>query len=71
MNDKAQVSSYRWVVLFTYMIVAFISQLLWLNFAPITTPIMTSIFRVTEPEVGLLSMVWPLILFQSQFQPDY
>jgi len=61
MNDKAQVSSYRWVVLFTYMIVAFISQLLWLNFAPITTPIITSIFRVTESEVGLLSMVWPLI----------
>jgi len=43
------------------MIVAFISQLLWLNFAPITTPITTSIFRVPESEVGLLSTVWPLI----------
>lgn len=59
--EKSEVHSYRWVVLFTYMLVAVVSQILWLNFAPITRPIMTSIFRVTESEVGLLSMVWPLL----------
>ncbi|MEM1552317.1 MAG: MFS transporter [Candidatus Bathyarchaeia archaeon] len=58
---KAALSSYRWVVLFTYMLVAVVSQILWLNFAPITRPIMTSIFGVTESDVGLLSMVWPLL----------
>jgi len=59
--DKVQVQSYRWVVLLSYMIVALVSQILWLNFAPITKPIMTSIFGVTESDVGLLSMVWPLL----------
>jgi len=59
--DKAQVQTYRWVVLLSYMVVAVVSQILWLNFAPITKPIMTSIFGVTESEVGLLSMVWPLL----------
>jgi MFS family permease len=42
------------------MLVAVVSQILWLNFAPITT-IMTTIFNVTESDVGLLSMVWPLL----------
>jgi sugar phosphate permease len=59
--EKSEARSYRWVVLFTYMLVAVVSQILWLNFAPITRPIMTSIFRVTESDVGLLSMVWPLL----------
>ncbi|MEM3789399.1 MAG: MFS transporter, partial [Candidatus Bathyarchaeia archaeon] len=59
--DKLKVYSYRWVVLLSYMIVAVVSQILWLNFAPITKPIMTSIFRVTESDVGFLSMVWPLL----------
>ncbi|MEM3553485.1 MAG: MFS transporter [Candidatus Bathyarchaeia archaeon] len=59
--EKAKGLSYRWVVLLSYMIVAVVSQILWLNFAPITKPIMTSIFDVTESDVGLLSMVWPLL----------
>ncbi|MEM2676233.1 MAG: MFS transporter [Candidatus Bathyarchaeia archaeon] len=59
--EKSEVHPYRWVVLFTYMLVAVVSQILWLNFAPITRPIMTSIFGVTESDVGLLSMVWPLL----------
>jgi len=58
--EKTRVYSYRWIVLFTYMLVAVVSQILWLNFAPITT-IMTTIFNVTESDVGLLSMVWPLL----------
>ncbi len=59
--EKSQAYSYRWVVLFSYMLVAVVSQILWLNFAPITKPIMTNIFMVTESDVGLLSMVWPLL----------
>ncbi|BBD73448.1 hypothetical protein HS1genome_1837 [Sulfodiicoccus acidiphilus] len=54
-------SSYRWVVLGCYMVVAAVSQLLWLNFASITTPIVTDIFGVSEQLVGLLSATWPLI----------
>lgn len=60
MTEKTRVYSYRWVVLVAYMIVAAISQLLWLNFATITS-VVESLFNVTELDVGLLSMVWPLL----------
>ncbi len=60
MTQESRVYSYRWVVLVAYMIVAAISQLLWLSFATIT-PIVEDVFAVTELDVGLLSMVWPLL----------
>lgn len=56
---KPKTSPYRWIVLATFMIVAIISQLLWLNFAPITTE-MEKIFNITAFQVSLLSLVWPL-----------
>jgi fucose permease len=37
-----------------------VSRLLWLNFAPIT-PLVENPFHVSEFEVGLLSMVFPLL----------
>src|SRR5579875_1462684 len=43
------------------MFVASISQLIWLNFAPITTPIMVDIFHTSEENLGWLSASWPLI----------
>ena len=43
------------------MFVAAISQLLWLNFATITTPQMKNLFGVSISDVGLLSAVWPLL----------
>lgn len=58
--DNSKVSSYRWVVLAIFMVVAIISQLLWLNFAPIATQ-MEDIFNVSAFQVSLLSMVWPLV----------
>jgi MFS family permease len=61
MAEESRVYSYRWVVLATYMIVAATSQLLWLNFATITTPQMENLFGVTKFDVGLLSAVWPLL----------
>ena len=38
-QDKIQNNSYRWVVLILFTVVAGLSQLLWLNFAPILTMI--------------------------------
>jgi len=43
-----------------YMWGAAVSQLLWLNFAPIT-PLVEQLFHVGELEVGLLSLVFPLL----------
>jgi sugar phosphate permease len=56
----AKVGGYRWVVLVAYMWGAAVSQLLWLDFAPVT-PLVENLFHVSEFEVGLLSMVFPLL----------
>ena len=53
-------SSYRWLVLGSYAFVAGLSQLLWLNFAPIITLIETK-YNVTETQASLLILVFPLI----------
>lgn len=60
MIKKSRVYAYRWFVLAAYMIVAAVSQILWLNFATITSAV-EEVFNVTELDVGLLSMVWPLL----------
>jgi predicted MFS family arabinose efflux permease len=51
---------YRWVVLALFVLVALISQLLWLTFAPLSSE-MTALYGVTAFDVSLLSLVWPLI----------
>jgi len=56
----AKIGGYRWVVLVAYMWGAAVSQLLWLNFAPVT-PLVENLFHVSEFEVGLLSLVFPLL----------
>ena len=56
----AGVSGYRWIVLVAYMWGAAVSQLLWLNFSPIA-PIVEQVFHVGEFQVGLLSLVFPLL----------
>ena len=63
MNEKIPTthhSSYRWIVLFLFMIVALISQLLWLTFAPISSE-MALLFQVTTFDISLLSLVWPIV----------
>jgi len=58
--QTGKIGGYRWIALLAYMWGAAVSQLLWLNFAPIT-PLVEKMFQVTEFEVGLLSMVFPLL----------
>jgi len=58
--SSGKIGRYRWVVLAAYMWGAAVSQLLWLNFAPVT-PLVENLFHVGEFEVGLLSMVFPLL----------
>ncbi len=52
-------SSYRWLVLASYMLVVAVSQMLWLNFAPITKDIMYH-YHVSEFQAGMLTIVFPL-----------
>jgi len=58
-NDK-KIQSYRWVILTLFIMIALISQLLWLTFASISSEI-SDIYHVSAFDVSLLSLVWPLI----------
>jgi MFS family permease len=63
MNEKIpteHISSYRWIVLLLFMVVALLSQLLWLTFAPISSE-MALLFHVNAFDISLLSLVWPII----------
>ena len=51
---------YRWIVLILFLLVAGISQMLWLNFAPILSFIEKQ-YQVSESQAGLLLLVFPLI----------
>jgi predicted MFS family arabinose efflux permease len=50
----------RWAVLFAYTLVVGMSQLLWLNFAPILTEIQKR-YGVSELTASLLVLVFPLL----------
>src|ERR1035437_8712120 len=52
-------SPYRWVVLGIYAWIAGLSQLLWLNFAPILSLIQKQ-YAVSETTASLLLLVFPL-----------
>ena len=61
MNDPEPRNSYRWVVLFSYTLVAFSTQLIWLNFSGIAEPQVTGIFNASIDQVGYLAAFWPLV----------
>jgi len=61
MSDPEPRSSYRWVVLFAYTLVAFSTQLIWLNFSGIAEPQVTGIFNASIDQVGYLAAFWPLV----------
>ena len=59
MGNKSK-ASYKWVVLTTFTAVAGVSQLLWLNFAPLITQLMDK-YNKDELTVSLLILVFPLL----------
>ena len=59
-NPQEHASSYRWVVLSTFILIALLSQLLWLTFAPISDQV-AGLYHVTAFDVSLLSLVWPMV----------
>jgi len=59
-SDRTGISPYRWVVLAMFMVVALLSQLLWLTFAPISSEA-AKLFDVSAFDISLLSLVWPLV----------
>ncbi len=59
-QTQGRYSSYRWVVLGTYMIVIALTQFLWLNFAPIEK-IVRQQLGIGEFQVSLLTSIFPLL----------
>ncbi len=57
---SGKTSPYRWVVLGLFMLVAGLSQALWLNFAPLLTTVETK-YGVSEGVASLLLLVFPLV----------
>ena len=51
---------YRWVVLAAFMLVGAITQIMWLNYAPITSKVQT-LMHVSEFKVVLLATMFPLL----------
>ena len=61
LSDPEPRTPYRWVVLFAYTLVAFSTQLIWLNFSGIAEPQVTGIFNASIDQVGYLAAFWPLV----------
>lgn len=55
-----KVYGYRWVVLFAFMLVVAINQLLWITFAPITSEA-ARYYGVSDLSIGLLSMCFMIV----------
>ncbi len=52
---------YRWVVLASFMFVAALTQLMWLNYAPITSQTQRLMGNISEFKVVLLATMFPLL----------
>lgn len=52
--------SFKWVVLFSYVLTGLLSQVIWITFAPILS-ISAQAYGVSATEIGYLSAVFPLI----------
>ncbi|MBN1314052.1 MAG: MFS transporter [Anaerolineales bacterium] len=55
-----KVYGYRWIVLFAFMCVILVNQLLWITFAPITGSAATY-YGVSDLSIGLLSMSFMIV----------
>lgn len=59
-NQKLKTYNYRWVVLFMFMLMMAVQQLLWITFAAITTDA-AAFYKVSELSIGILSMVFMIV----------
>jgi MFS family permease len=59
-NEAVKVYRYRWLVLAAFVVVACMTQVLWITFAPITGPAAT-FYGKSDLMIGLLSMVFMIV----------
>ncbi|MHA1323959.1 MAG: MFS transporter [Candidatus Helarchaeota archaeon] len=59
-TTQYEVTSYRWIVLGVFMTVAALTQLLWINFASISSEAATY-YHVTTDEIDFLSLIFMIV----------
>jgi MFS family permease len=67
MPEKSyRVYGYRWVVLAVFMFINLIVQVLWICYAPITTPA-ANFYGVSDAQIGFLSEIWFIVFIPLSF----
>jgi MFS family permease len=59
-QEKIKVYGYRWFMLFIYMLIVAINQMMWITFAPITSEA-APFYHVSDLEIGMLSMCFMIV----------
>jgi len=66
-EEKTQVYGYRWLVLLSFVLIALMTQVLWITFAPITSAA-ANFYHTSDLMIGLLSMSF-MVVFILMFLP--
>lgn len=66
-EEKTQVYGYRWLVLLSFVLIAMMTQVLWITFAPITSAA-ANFYHTSDLMIGLLSMSF-MVVFILMFLP--
>jgi len=67
-EEKTKVYGYRWVVLLSFVLIALMTQVLWITFAPITS-VAAKFYHTSELMIGLLSMAF-MVVYILMFLPS-
>jgi len=59
-EDKVKVYGYRWLVLLSFVIIACLTQVLWITFAPVTSAA-AEFYQTSDLMIGLLSMSFMIV----------
>jgi MFS family permease len=59
-TEKPRVYGYRWIVLLSFVLIALMTQVLWITFAPITSAA-AEFYGTSDLQIGLLSMVFMIV----------
>jgi len=67
-EEKTKIYGYRWVVLLSFVLIALMTQVLWITFAPVTS-VAARFYHTSELMIGLLSMAF-MVVYILMFLPS-
>jgi len=59
-QEKPKIYGYRWVVLLSFVLIALMTQVLWITFAPVTSAA-AKFYGTSDLQIGLLSMIFMIV----------